>query len=244
MLIVQSKFDLTHICLQWQLWHVVGKPFNYSVVNRYGARLQGLLEARLLRNPQHGAFIDACTHHCTSCSAPGEDSWHGKHIKSTQEQITPAEAFKRWYSRGGGITGIISSSSRSGASNSSSDGGELPLSSSTVSKSQSDNNNDISTTDKTASSSSTSTSKDKDHAHGRSTAAMRRRRKSLSVNTSGNPDKEQSPSHQVLPQRSAIQSEISTSGGVEQGMTAYSKEGRVFVQIAEYPCHTCCVCRP
>ena len=214
------------------------------MVNRYGARLQGLLEARLLRNPQHGAFIDACTHHCTSCSAPGEDSWHGKHIKSTQEQITPAEAFKRWYSRGGGITGS-SSSSRSGASNSSSDGGELPLSSSTVSKAQSDNNNDISTTDKTAGSSSSSTSKDKDHAHGRSTSAMRRRRKSLSVNTSGNADKEQSSlSHQVLPQRSTIQSEISTSGGVEQGMTAYSKEGRVFVQIAEYPCHTCCVCRP
>ena len=228
------------IFLQWQLWHVLGKPFNYSVVNRYGTRLQGLLEARLLRNPQHGAFIDGCTHHCTSCSAPGEDSWNGKHIKSTQEQITPAEAFRRWYSRGGGIPGISSSSSnRSGANNSSSDGGELPwVSSPSVSKVQSDNNNDISSTDKTAVS-----SKDKDHGHGRSRSA--RRRRSLSVNASGNEDKEQqSQLHQVLPQRSVVQSEISMLSGVDQGMTIASKDGRVFVQVAEYPCHNCCVCRP
>ena len=228
----------------------MGKPFNYSVVNRYGTRLQGLLEARLLRNPQHGAFIDGCTHHCTSCSAPGEDSWNGKHIKSTQEQITPAEAFRRWYSRGGGIAGISSSSSsRSGANNSSSDGSELSVLSSSVSKIPSDNNNEVSSTDKTSLSGSSSNgnnsnNKDKDHAHSRN-RSVRRRRSTLSVNTSGNEVKEQHPlPQQVLPQRSVIQSEVSASSGVDQGMTVSSKDGRVFVQIAEYPCHNCCVCRP
>ena len=49
---------------------------------------------------KHGAFVDACTHHCTSCSVVGEDSWHGKNVKSTGEiQLTPSEAFTKWYER-------------------------------------------------------------------------------------------------------------------------------------------------
>jgi hypothetical protein len=93
LLYYQPKYD------QWQIWHVVGKPYNNSVINEYGNRLVGLMGDRLLQNNKHGAFVDACTHHCTSCSASGEDSWNGENVKSTTEKLTPSEAFAKWYDR-------------------------------------------------------------------------------------------------------------------------------------------------
>lgn len=50
------------------------------------------------KNKMHGAFVDSCTHHCTSCSHAGEDSWNGERIKSTEE-VTAATAFAVWYQK-------------------------------------------------------------------------------------------------------------------------------------------------
>lgn len=71
--------------------------------------------------------MDSCTHHCTSCSSPGEDSWHGDSIRSTGPSrggllgaaaaagLTASDAFERWYLRErqgqvagvGGAAGIV-----------------------------------------------------------------------------------------------------------------------------------------
>jgi hypothetical protein len=205
---VQPKYD------QWQIWHVVGKPFNNSLVNRYGARLQGLLEARLLRSPQHGAFVDGCTHHCTSCSAPGEDSWNGQHVKSTVEQISPAEAFRRWYARGGvGATGAVAAGIGSGTGAGSGSGSGSSNNSNKVAKS------------------------------GDSEA-----RRHLLADAD-------EPSSAVTTTTSTPASTTTSSGsgsggnsggtGVEHAFASTStRDGRIFIQVAEYPCLNCCVCRP
>ena len=95
----QPKYD------QWQIWHVVGKPNNSSLVNNFGSLLLSQLQSRLLTNPRHGAFVDSCTHHCTSCSSPGEDSWHGDTIRSTgatrstAHGLTASDTFEAWLQR-------------------------------------------------------------------------------------------------------------------------------------------------
>jgi len=193
---VQPKFD------QWQLWHVVGKPFNFSVVNRYGARLQGLLEARLLRNQQHGAFVDGCTHHCTSCSAPGEDSWNGQHVKSTAEQITPAEAFRRWYGRSLGGSSGGGSGSRSATT---------ATAATTPTENESDRSRAVAAPERAA------------EAEGRSGNSASRRGRGIK--------------HRALVAEGA--DEQADAAG-----TMSSREGRIFIQVAEYPCQSCCICRP
>lgn len=95
----QPKYD------QWQIWHVVGKPNNVSLVNSFGSDLVARLKSRLLGNPRHGAFIDSCTHHCTSCSSPGEDSWNGDAIRSTgasrslKDGWTASDTFDHWLAK-------------------------------------------------------------------------------------------------------------------------------------------------
>jgi hypothetical protein len=94
---LQPRFD------QWQIWHVFGGPYNYSLINALGEHIVNHITSDLLNRPQHGVFFDACTHHCTSCSNYGEDSWHGSRIRSSYNQssgmmsLTPAQAFERWY---------------------------------------------------------------------------------------------------------------------------------------------------
>lgn len=90
---VQPRFD------QWQIWHVIGKPHDVSLVNTYADNMVGFMQERFIgsKMTSHGGFIDSCTHHCTSCSAAGEDSWHGKNIKSTKEGFTEATSFYHWY---------------------------------------------------------------------------------------------------------------------------------------------------
>lgn len=90
---VQPRFD------QWQIWHVIGKPHDIGIVNGYADKLVGFMRDRFISSKKatHGVFIDSCTHHCTSCSAAGEDSWHGKNIKSTKEGFTEATSFFNWY---------------------------------------------------------------------------------------------------------------------------------------------------
>jgi hypothetical protein len=106
-LMLQPRYD------QWQLWHVLGKPYSIDLVNAFGANITSLLKAGLLNLDSngnaidtsdsainyHGAFIDSCTHHCTSCSVTGENSWYGEHIKSQKEKenLTPAQSFQLWY---------------------------------------------------------------------------------------------------------------------------------------------------
>lgn len=86
---LKPRFD------HWQLWHILGKPFELALVNAFGNNITKLVRETLLRNPKHGAFIDSCIHHCTKCSTVDE-MWHGK-IKSTAEKFTEAEAFRFWY---------------------------------------------------------------------------------------------------------------------------------------------------
>ena len=70
-----------------------------------------VIERVLSSKPYHGAFIESCTHHCTSCSSTGEDSWNGPRIKSTRGPdtvsaieagvgsgvFTEANAFSQWF---------------------------------------------------------------------------------------------------------------------------------------------------
>ena len=72
-------------------------------MNPFGQNVTRMVIERVLASqPYHGAFIESCTHHCTSCSSGGEDSWNGPRIKSTrspdQVAYTEAAAFQRWYS--------------------------------------------------------------------------------------------------------------------------------------------------
>lgn len=91
----QPRYD------QWQLWHVIGLS-DAAYINPFGRNVTRMVVERILNSkPYHGAFIESCTHHCTSCSSTGEDSWNGPRIKSTrspdQAAHTEASAFQRWY---------------------------------------------------------------------------------------------------------------------------------------------------
>lgn len=95
--IIQPQYD------QWQIWHVYGGPDNYTLLNQIGRSIVQDISSLLLTKRQNGAFFDACTHHCTSCSNQPEDSWNGGRIHATFEGnnhtiVTPAIAFARWYS--------------------------------------------------------------------------------------------------------------------------------------------------
>jgi hypothetical protein len=87
----QPKFD------QWQIWHVLGKPFVVDAVNQFGNTLMEDLIGTQLQKWEDGAFVDACTHHCRSCSTMGTDTWSSNKTTSSIEHLTPDRAFKRWY---------------------------------------------------------------------------------------------------------------------------------------------------
>jgi len=83
--------------------HVIGKNYTHEEVNEFGARIVSKLKSELLDSSVlHGAFVDSCGHHCTSCSDKAENVWHGDHIHSTLEhhlhsKFTAAEAFSSWH---------------------------------------------------------------------------------------------------------------------------------------------------
>lgn len=54
---LQPKFD------RWQLWHILGQPFDVALVNSFGDSVYRSVLGSLLTKPQHGAFFDACAHH-------------------------------------------------------------------------------------------------------------------------------------------------------------------------------------
>lgn len=80
----------------WQIWHIVGKPFDYALINEFGVNITRRLNETLLSNPHHGAYFDSCIHHCTKCSRTADHMWHGV-IKSTVEGYSEADAFQWWY---------------------------------------------------------------------------------------------------------------------------------------------------
>mmetsp|Transcript_28054 Transcript_28054/g.39956 ORF Transcript_28054/g.39956 Transcript_28054/m.39956 type:complete len:496 (+) Transcript_28054:21-1508(+) len=94
---LQPQYD------QWQIIHVIGKNYSNEEVNEFGAKIVSKLKSQLLESSSlHGAFVDSCGHHCTSCSDKGENVWHGDHIQSTldyhqNKKYTAAEAFSSWY---------------------------------------------------------------------------------------------------------------------------------------------------
>ena len=65
-------------------------------VHTYIHTVSSLL-SRFLSNPSHGAFVDSCSHHCTSCSASAENVWAGPRIFSTSythtEDMNPVKSF-------------------------------------------------------------------------------------------------------------------------------------------------------
>ncbi len=101
--------------------HVLSKNFTSALVNEFGARLTKSLRSTLLYsdkpNPGHGAFVESCTHHCTSCSNKREDSWNGPSIVSSVEKVNEATAFAAWYRKSLGGSGATSSGSSAVATN-------------------------------------------------------------------------------------------------------------------------------
>lgn len=89
---LQPRYD------QWQLHHVIGSNYK-SVIAEFGKNITNIVVKHLLSNTHNGAFVDSCAHHCTSCSANGEDSWNGPRVavELLSERINPAKAYARWY---------------------------------------------------------------------------------------------------------------------------------------------------
>lgn len=57
MFALQSKYD------SWQAGHVLGNN-TAPLMNALGQNITTRLQTNLLANPVHGAFLDACYHHC------------------------------------------------------------------------------------------------------------------------------------------------------------------------------------
>jgi hypothetical protein len=103
MFLLQPQYD------QWQILHIFSQNYTAEEVNAYGRTLLQSLKPTLFHatHPGHGAFVDSCSHHCTSCSDPSENTWSGSAVRSTIN-VTPvsasakadwneAEAFQVWY---------------------------------------------------------------------------------------------------------------------------------------------------
>lgn len=55
---LNSKYDT------WQQGNVLANRSDPTLMNQLGANITSRLMNNLLSKPQHGAFIDACSHHC------------------------------------------------------------------------------------------------------------------------------------------------------------------------------------
>ena len=89
MFLLQPQYD------QWQILHIYGREYTPEAVNAYGRELVASLKQTLFHNrhPGHGAFVDSCSHHCTSCSDSTENTWSGSRIRSTIPTVpNPAAA--------------------------------------------------------------------------------------------------------------------------------------------------------
>jgi hypothetical protein len=190
------------------------------VINEYGNRLLGLLGDRLLQNTKHGAFVDACTHHCTSCSASGEDSWNGENVKSTTEKLTPSEAFAKWYDRA--IAAPASSSSSSSAATVADASNNRAVRRSTTSTSTSTNVRSDADQSKMG-----SNSKNKSGNREKGKRDMRERERE-SKNEESDEKSRSRYKRMLFDEQEAVQ----------------DGQGRIFIQSHKYPCKDCCICRP
>jgi hypothetical protein len=105
MFLLQPQYD------QWQILHIFSQNYTAEEVNAYGRALLQSMKPALFHasHPGHGAFVDSCSHHCTSCSDPVENTWSGNAVRSTigvtsvsqsvvaKADWNEAEAFQVWY---------------------------------------------------------------------------------------------------------------------------------------------------
>lgn len=80
---LQGKYD------SWQIGNDAHtNANNTAAINSWGAMLSQRIGSGLLAQPQHGAFLDSCYHHCG-----GFDNFH-------VDGFTQATAHQAWYSGG------------------------------------------------------------------------------------------------------------------------------------------------
>lgn len=72
----------------WQTGQILGST-DPAMINTYGADVLRLLQQSLLAQPQHGAFVDSCHHHCAMWGQ----------IKVEGDVV--ADAFSKWYTNPG-----------------------------------------------------------------------------------------------------------------------------------------------
>lgn len=76
---LQSEYDT------WQQGNVAGTGID---MNQFGRNVTTLVSSLLLSQPQHGIFLDSCSHHC--------GQWNGPNI----DGMTSSVALQEWYSKG------------------------------------------------------------------------------------------------------------------------------------------------
>jgi len=79
---MQARFD------SWQIGGELGTN-KTGPVNNYGAQLMTRINANLLNNTKHGAFIDSCFHHT------------GAYDSIVIDKVDAAVAFQQWYNMNG-----------------------------------------------------------------------------------------------------------------------------------------------
>merc|ERR1712183_965472 len=85
---LQSRYDS---------WQMGGDDANTT--NSFGKGLSDLMQTNLLRSPQHGAFLDSCSHHCGS-DGP-HPAWGTKDTPGTKiDGVSMGLAVKTWYEQG------------------------------------------------------------------------------------------------------------------------------------------------
>lgn len=95
--IFQSKFD------SWQGIRVLGDLTNdYALINMFGSLIrQTLLNAlQASLNTSHAVFLDACSHHCSSCSEVGNHNiWNSNMITAIGSAYNAGQTFASWFDR-------------------------------------------------------------------------------------------------------------------------------------------------
>merc|ERR1719436_1828333 len=73
-------------CLQ--TGNVLERNADAATTNLFGKNVTGLVQTMLLKQPQHGIFLDSCHHHC--------GAWNGPVI----DKMNSSFALKAWYEFG------------------------------------------------------------------------------------------------------------------------------------------------
>lgn len=81
-------FPLQSVYDAWQTGNVLERGADAQTTNEFGKNVTGLVESLLLKQPQHGIFLDACHHHC--------GAWNGPVIDNMKSSV----ALQEWYEKG------------------------------------------------------------------------------------------------------------------------------------------------